>query len=70
LDNGMVAFGEVGLSGEIRPVYNGEERLKEASGQGFTKAIIPGSNAPRHDTGNLKVVTVGTLAEAISAAFD
>ncbi|MFT5140570.1 MAG: DNA repair protein RadA/Sms [Rhodothermales bacterium] len=66
----VVTFGEVGLSGEIRPVYNGEERLKEAAGYGFTKAIIPHANAPRHDTGGLKVCTVNTLAEAISAAFE
>jgi DNA repair protein RadA/Sms len=66
----MVTFGEVGLSGEIRPVYNGEERLKEAAGHGFTRAIVPHANAPRHDTGGLKVVTVNTLAEAISAAFE
>ncbi len=66
----LVTFGEVGLSGEIRPVYNGEERLKEAASHGFTHAIIPEANAPRHNTGVLKVHTVNTLTEAISAAFD
>lgn len=70
LPPGTLAFGEVGLSGEIRPVYNGEERLKEAVGHGFKKAIIPQANAPRHKTGDLKVVTVNTLAEAIAVAFD
>jgi DNA repair protein RadA/Sms len=66
----LVTFGEVGLSGEIRPVYNGEERLKEAAGHGFTKAVIPQANAPRNSTGGLRVCTVNTLAEAISAVFD
>ncbi|HKR77822.1 MAG TPA: DNA repair protein RadA, partial [Rhodanobacter sp.] len=42
-----VAFGEVGLSGEIRPVPNGEERLKEAAHHGFRRAIVPKANAPK-----------------------
>jgi DNA repair protein RadA/Sms len=70
LPQDLIVFGEVGLSGEIRPVYNGEERLKEAAGHGFKKAIIPEANAPRHDTGELQVIKVGTLADAISAAFE
>lgn len=40
----LVAFGEVGLSGELRPVYNGEERLREAAGQGFNRALVPEAN--------------------------
>jgi DNA repair protein RadA/Sms len=70
LPQNLVVFGEVGLSGEIRPVYNGEERLKEAASHGFEKAIIPEANAPRHDTGSLHIVLVNTLTEAISAAFE
>jgi DNA repair protein RadA/Sms len=42
-----VAFGEVGLSGEIRPVPNGEERLKVAATHGFKRAIVPKSKAPK-----------------------
>jgi DNA repair protein RadA/Sms len=70
LPSGLLAFGEVGLSGEIRPVHNGEERLKEAAAHGFTRAIIPQANAARHDTGALQVLTVNTLAEAIATAFE
>jgi DNA repair protein RadA/Sms len=44
LARGLVAFGEIGLSGELRPVYNGEERLREAAGQGFDQAIVPDGN--------------------------
>lgn len=44
LPKGLVAFGEVGLSGGLRPVYNGQERLREAAGQGFTQAIVPEAN--------------------------
>jgi DNA repair protein RadA/Sms len=69
LEDKLIAFGEVGLAGEIRPVFNGEERLKEAAGHGFRKAIVPSANAPRRATGDLRVVKVATLAEALAAAF-
>ncbi|NDY95430.1 DNA repair protein RadA [Wenzhouxiangella limi] len=66
LPKGLVAFGEIGLAGELRPVYNGEERLREAAGQGFTEALVP--------EGNLKGVRARitargfrTLAEALAA---
>lgn len=64
-----VVFGEVGLSGEVRPVYNGEERLKEAVGLGFTRAIIPRANKPRQALEGLNIVAVSDLEEAIAAAF-
>ncbi|MDX1657037.1 MAG: DNA repair protein RadA, partial [Candidatus Competibacteraceae bacterium] len=41
LPNDLIAFGEVGLAGEIRPVQNGEERLREAAKHGFKRAIVP-----------------------------
>ncbi len=64
-----VAFGEVGLSGEIRPVPNGEERLKEAATHGFKRAIVPKANAPKRGKfGEMEVVGVERLAEAIAAA--
>jgi DNA repair protein RadA/Sms len=43
----LVVFGEVGLAGEIRPVPNGEERLREAAKHGFRQAIVPRANLPR-----------------------
>ncbi len=43
----LVTFGEIGLAGEIRPVPNGQERLKEAIKHGFTHAVIPKDNMPR-----------------------
>ncbi len=48
LPRGLVAFGEVGLAGEIRPAPRGQERLREAAKLGFSAAIIPAANAPRH----------------------
>ncbi|QNP40304.1 DNA repair protein RadA [Lysobacter solisilvae (ex Woo and Kim 2020)] len=63
-----IAFGEVGLSGEIRPVPNGEERLKEAATHGFKRAIVPKANAPRGGRiGDMEVVAVERLADALDA---
>ncbi|MDQ3268956.1 MAG: DNA repair protein RadA [Pseudomonadota bacterium] len=64
-----VAFGEVGLSGEIRPVPNGEDRLKEAATHGFKRAIVPKGNAPKGGRlGDMQVIAVDRLAEALDAA--
>ena len=60
-----IAFGEVGLTGEVRPVYNSMERLSEAQKQGFEVAIIPKGNAPKKTMKGMKVVTVGYLYQAI-----
>lgn len=66
---GLVCFGEVGLGGEIRPVFNGEERLKEAATHGFKRAIVPVNNAPRKPIEGLEVVKVSTLTEALEQAL-
>jgi DNA repair protein RadA/Sms len=64
-----VAFGEVGLSGEIRPVPNGEERLKEAAAHGFSRAIVPKANAPKAGMfKGLEVIAVERLSDALSAS--
>ena len=47
LPTDLVVFGEVGLAGEIRPVPNGEERLREAAKHGFKQAVVPRANLPR-----------------------
>ncbi|MBT5437449.1 MAG: DNA repair protein RadA, partial [Methylococcales bacterium] len=62
-----MVFGEIGLAGEIRPVQNGEERLREASKQGFNKAIVPRANAPKVLDSAIDVVLVSTLSEALAA---
>jgi DNA repair protein RadA/Sms len=68
LPDKTVAFGEVGLSGEIRPVPNGEERLKEAATHGFKRAIVPKANAPKKARiGEMEIIAVDRLAEAIEA---
>ena len=64
LPTDLVAFGEVGLAGEIRPVPNGQERLREASTQGFARAVVPKANAPRQRIPGLNVMAVERLTEA------
>jgi DNA repair protein RadA/Sms len=67
LPKDIVVFGEVGLSGEIRPVPFGQERIKEAVKHGFKKAIVPAGNAPREKIPGMEVVAVKKLADALSA---
>jgi DNA repair protein RadA/Sms len=61
----LVVFGEVGLAGEIRPVPNGEERLREAAKHGFKQAIVPKGNQPRHPIEGMNVIAVSRLEKAI-----
>ena len=65
----LVAFGELGLTGEVRPVAYGEERLQEALKQGFKRALVPRDNAPRRPIEGLQVVPVARIDEALEAAF-
>lgn len=67
LPQDLMVFGEVGLSGEIRPVPSGQERLREAAKHGFKRAIVPKGNAPRGNKDGLDIVAVRSLAEALEA---
>ena len=60
-----IAFGEVGLSGEVRPVFNASERLSEAQKQGFKVAIIPKANVPKKADKGIKIVPIEFLNQAI-----
>ncbi|HXF16611.1 MAG TPA: DNA repair protein RadA [Burkholderiales bacterium] len=62
----MVAFGEIGLAGEVRPVQRGQERLKEAAKLGFKLAIIPKANMPRANIDGIEVVSVERVEEAVA----
>lgn len=64
LPHDLLAFGEVGLAGEIRPVNSGQERLKEAAKHGFKTAIIPQANAPQKSIKGLKIIGVQSVKEA------
>lgn len=60
-----IAFGEVGLTGEVRPVYNAEERIQEAKKHGYKVAIIPKLNSPKKKISGIEIVTVSYLVDAI-----
>jgi len=69
LPQDLVLFGEVGLSGEIRPVPSGQERIQEALKHGFKRAIIPFGNKPRQDIAGMEVVLIKKLSDLLSALF-
>ena len=65
LPRGFIAFGEVGLAGEVRPAPRGQERLKEAAKLGFSVAVVPKANAPKKPIEGLTVHPVERIEEAI-----
>jgi DNA repair protein RadA/Sms len=67
LPHDLVAFGEVGLAGEIRPIPGGPERLHEAAKHGFKLAVVPKANAPRGGRPDgMTVHAVSALTEALA----
>ena len=70
LPKGLCVFGEVGLTGEIRPCPRGQDRLKEAAKLGFSKAIVPRANAPKKAPEGMQVIAVDRLDSALTAARD
>jgi DNA repair protein RadA/Sms len=61
----MVAFGEVGLAGEIRPSPKGQERLKEAAKLGFTTALIPAGNMPKVPIDGIKAIPLQRIEDMV-----
>ncbi|MFQ3187258.1 DNA repair protein RadA [Marinomonas primoryensis] len=70
LPHDLVVMGEVGLSGEIRPVPSGQERISEAAKHGFTRAVVPKANCPKKQIEGMKVIGVERLSEALDAIFE
>lgn len=73
VDDNVLAFGEVGLAGEIRAVSNCEQRLFEAYRLGFERCIIPFHNyksLPKEIKVNMDVVPVRNIREAFSALVE
>ena len=65
LPSELIVFGEIGLAGEIRPVPNGEERLKEASKHGFKRAIIPKANKPQRIIKGMEILTAQRIEDVL-----
>ncbi|MBD5771161.1 DNA repair protein RadA [Marinomonas colpomeniae] len=70
LPHDLVVMGEVGLSGEIRPVASGQERISEAAKHGFTRAVVPKANCPKKPIKGMTVIGVERLSEALDAIFE
>jgi DNA repair protein RadA/Sms len=68
LPRGFIAFGEVGLAGEVRPAPRGQERLKEAGKLGFAVAVVPKANAPKKAPEGLTIHAVERIEQAIDIA--
>ncbi len=66
----LVAFGEVGLSGEIRPVQSGVERIREVAKHGFTRMIVPRANAPKQAIKGVDIMPVDNLEQAIEMTWE
>ena len=65
LPRGFIAFGEVGLAGEVRPAPRGQERLREAAKLGFSIALVPKANAPKKAIEGLTIHAVERVEQAI-----
>ncbi|MGI6407446.1 MAG: DNA repair protein RadA [Gammaproteobacteria bacterium] len=70
LPHDLLVFGEIGLSGEIRPVPSGQERLREAAKHGFKRAVVPRGNAPKQAPAGMQVIAVERLEQALDALFE
>ena len=70
LPRDLAVFGELGLTGEVRPVANGEERLREAAKHGFARVILPRANRPRRAVPGIDTRPVVSLREALDAIAD
>ncbi len=67
LPKGFLAFGEIGLAGEVRPAPRGQERLKEAAKLGFSVAVVPKANAPKKPIAGLTVHAVERIEQVVEA---
>ncbi|MHB8622910.1 MAG: DNA repair protein RadA [Sulfuricaulis sp.] len=65
LGKDLIAFGEVGLAGEVRPVQRGQERIREAAKLGFRRALIPAANMPKKSDVGITLLPVHRLSEAL-----
>ena len=66
---GVLAFGEVGLTGEVRRVSAPERRIMDGINLGFTKFIVPDSNIPLKTDANVQIIKVKTLEQALRVMY-
>ena len=61
----VACFGEIGLSGEVRPVKNGEDRIKEAIKQGFQSVLVPAQNMPKGKYNQIEIIPIERVLQLI-----
>ena len=61
-----VCFGEVGLTGEIRPVQRGEERLREAAKLGFKQALVPKGNKISRKIPDIEIISLLRVEDLVA----
>lgn len=69
----LLAFGEVGLAGELRAVGKPAARLKEASKMGFKRVVLPKATTDKlseQEAGGLSLLPAATLSEALELIFE
>ena len=68
---GVLAFGEVGLTGEIRAVSNADLRIAEAARMGFKRVVIPYHNLKSvSKRADIEIIGVRTIREAYEVISD
>jgi DNA repair protein RadA/Sms len=67
---GTVAFGEVGLLGELRAVGGTERRLREAARLGFARALVPRTRSASPTVAGMEVIPVATVRDALAGALE
>ena len=67
VSEGLAAFGEVGLTGRLRPATQAERRLEECKKLGLTAALVPDGTSAR---GTLRLLQAETLRNAVQAGLD
>jgi DNA repair protein RadA/Sms len=65
--DGLACFGEVGLTGRLRPAGQADRRLSECAKLGFSAAIVPDGTESR---GKMRLTAAETLRQAIEAGLD
>ncbi len=61
----VIAFGEIGLTGEVRPVQRGVDRLREAAKLGFKRALIPAANKPKQSPSGIKIIPLERVSDCL-----
>lgn len=69
LSDSLAVFGELGLTGEVRPVAYGDERLREAIKLGFKTIMLPRENLPKTSPEGVTLLPVSNIAESLGRAW-